>query len=66
VSSYGNEQHHVGDYGVDVVKLEGEQEFVPTAKVIVNAGIPVVGRIGLILTSIPLPKSFMIALRLAG
>ncbi len=51
---------------MDVIKLEGEQEFIPTAKVIVNAGIPVVGRIGLILTFVPLPKFFMIALRLTG
>lgn len=33
--------------GVDAVKLEGGQEFAPMAKAIVNAGIPVVGHIGL-------------------
>jgi len=33
--------------GVDAVKLEGGQEFAPTVKAIVDAGVPVVGHIGL-------------------
>lgn len=33
--------------GVDAVKLEGGQEFAPTVKAIMDAGIPVVGHIGL-------------------
>lgn len=33
--------------GVDAVKLEGGQEFAPTVKAIVDAGIPCVGHIGL-------------------
>jgi len=33
--------------GVDAVKLEGGQEFAPTVKAIVNAGIPVCAHIGL-------------------
>lgn len=33
--------------GVDAIKLEGGKGFAPTVKAIVNAGIPVVGHIGL-------------------
>jgi len=37
----------VKEGGVDVVKLEGGKEFAPTVRAIVEAGIPVVGHIGL-------------------
>ncbi|MFC1935992.1 3-methyl-2-oxobutanoate hydroxymethyltransferase [Chloroflexota bacterium] len=37
----------VKEGGVDVVKLEGGKEFAPIVKAIVQAGIPVVGHIGL-------------------
>ena len=38
--------------GVDAVKLEGGKEFAPTVKAIVDAGIPVVGHIGLTLQTV--------------